>query len=189
VNPHHALGKAIDIFAERAEKYSSGDVPKTSYNVGRIGGGTSVNSIPFESWMEVDMRCSDPASLKRMEEIFTSSMRMAVELYNEGHAGQPQLELEMKMIGDRPSGSLSPELPLIQRAAAAAQFIGSQPYNRTGSTNSNIPISLGVPSVTIGGGGVGSGAHSLHEWWYNQDGHKAIQMGLLLLVAEAGLSK
>jgi len=187
-NPHHALGKAIDIFSEAATKYTSSG-PKVSYNVGRIGGGTSVNSIPFESWMEVDMRSVEPERLKKIDEIFKASMKQALAEYNKEVKKGPPLTMDMEVIGLRPSGVQKDELAVIQRSMAAAKYFGAEPSISPSSTNSNIPISLGIPSITIGRGGVGGGAHSLHEWWMNKNGAEAIKFALLLTVAEAGMEK
>ena len=89
-------------------------------------------------------------------------------------------------IGNRPSGELSPSLPLVQRAMAVTKHFGVTPRLTRGSTNSNIPISLGIPSVTIGRGGKGGNVHSLAEWWYNDRGYRSIQLSLLLVLMEAG---
>ena len=78
-------------------------------------------------------------------------------------------------------------LPLIQRTLAATTYFGTQPYLTRGSTDSNIPISKGIPAVTIGRGGKGGKAHSLDEWWLNKEGHKAIQLALLILLSESGI--
>ncbi|MCB0372081.1 MAG: M20/M25/M40 family metallo-hydrolase [Muricauda sp.] len=188
-NPHHALGKAIDIFSKDAWAYTSGEIPKTSFNVGRIGGGTSVNSIPFESWMEVDMRAIDPKNLDEIESIFKKSVEKAIAEYNASGI-KDEVSYELIKIGDRPSGELSPSLPLIQKAMAATQYFGVTPSLGRGSTNINIPVSKGIPSVCIGRGGKGGGAHSLHEWFLNDEpGDESIQLALLITLAEAGLEK
>lgn len=187
-NPHHAMGKAIDIFSEAATIFTSTG-SKVSFNVGRIGGGTSVNSIPFESWMEVDMRSVEPARLKQIDEIFQTSMKQGLDEYNKGIKKGAPLTLNVEMIGLRPSGVQTDQIQLIQRSKEVVKYFGKEPHTSPGSTNSNIPISLGIPSVTIGRGGVGGGAHSLDEWWMNTDGAEAIKFALLLTVAEAGLAK
>lgn len=185
-NPHHALGKAIDYFvADAGEFVKTGE--KTTFNVGRIGGGTSVNSIPFESWMEVDMRTKNPERLAQIDKIFRDAMQRALEDYNKTDITSP-VELELVPIGNRPTGSGDPTSGLIQRAMASSEYFEIEPRLTTGSTNANIPISMGVPGITIGRGGVGSGGHSLHEWWINRDGAKAIKLAMLITVSEAGLS-
>jgi acetylornithine deacetylase/succinyl-diaminopimelate desuccinylase-like protein len=186
-NPAHALGQAVRYFQEAADTLTRSG-PRTSYNVGRIGGGTSVNSIPFEAWMEVDMRSHSPESLDRIESAFLDAMERGVRGENELRREGPELELVADKIGDRPSGELEPTLPLIQRAMAATEQYGGEPSLSRSSTDSNIPIALGIPAVTLGRGGDGDGGHSPGEWWLNRDGHLAIQRALLVVVAEAGLA-
>jgi acetylornithine deacetylase/succinyl-diaminopimelate desuccinylase-like protein len=187
-NPHHAMGKAIDYFSTVASDYVSSG-PKTTFNVGRIGGGTSVNSIPFETWIEVDMRSLSPEKLKGIEKILLDQMNRALNDYNAGVKTGAKLSLNFEKIGERPSGVQKEDLPLIQKAGAVIDYFKGKAYAGTGSTNSNIPISLGVPSITIGRGGKGENAHSLDEWWINENGAEAIKFGLLMLVSEAGLAK
>ncbi len=187
VNPHHALGAAIEDWIDAADGYTK-DGPRTSYNVGRIGGGTSVNSIPFESWMEVDMRSVSVERLNGVDSLFQRSIRRAVGEQNEIRRRGPELTVDVEMIGDRPSGLIPPETPLIQRGMATAEAFGLEPSLGRSSTDSNTPISMGIPAMTIGGGGEGSGAHSLDEWYRNEDGHVGIQRALLIVVAQAGLA-
>lgn len=187
-NPQHAMGKAIDYFSEAAAKFTSTG-SKTSFNVGRIGGGTSVNSIPFESWMEVDMRSVDPERLRKIDSIFNTSMQRALVDYNKNIRSGPPLTVTVDKIGSRPSGFQSDDMPLVQRAMAAAKLFVNDVSTHPSSTNSNIPISKGIPAVTLGSGGDGGGAHALHEWWVNKNGADAIKFILLLTVAEAGLAK
>ncbi len=187
-NPHHALGRAIDNFVVRADSFTSYG-GKTSYNIGRIGGGTSVNSVPFESWMEVDMRSIDPSRLDTLEDILLEAVDEAVQYQNKIKRLGKDVSVDVKKIGNRPSGELAEDVPLVQRAMAATAFMGKVPRLTRGSTNSNIPISLNIPAVTIGRGGVGANGHALDEWWINREGHKAIQLALLLVVAESGLAE
>ncbi|WP_421807506.1 M20/M25/M40 family metallo-hydrolase [Flagellimonas sp.] len=188
-NPHHALGKAIDEFSKAAWEYTSTHSPKTSFNVGRIGGGTSVNSIPFESWMEVDMRAIDPKNLDEIEIVFKQSVEKAIKEYNESGI-RNEVTYELIKIGDRPSGELPATLPLIQRAMAATQHFGVKPSLGRGSTNINIPVAQGIPAICIGRGGQGGGAHSLHEWFLNDEpGDESIQLALLITLSQAGLAK
>ena len=161
---------------------------RTSYNIGRIGGGTSVNSIPFESWMEVDMRSVSPERLDSLDAIFVASMHEALHWQNRMSRLGDTLTLKLEMIGSRPSGELADNIPLVQRAMAATALLGKRPVLTRGSTNSNIPIAIGVPAVTIGRGGKGMNAHSLDEWWIDIEAYKATQMALVLLVAESGLA-
>lgn len=188
VNPHHALGSGIKNFINKADDYTSSG-PKTSYNVGVINGGTSVNSIPFKSSMLIDIRSIEPNRLDHMEEILYNSMQEALKEQNEMKRSGPDLTLTINKIGNRPSGIVEESVPLIQKTIAATQYMGVEPRLTIGSTDSNIPISLGVPAVTIGRGGDGGGAHSLDEWWINKEGYKSIQLALLILLSESGIDK
>lgn len=185
-NPAHALGRAVERLDEEAGAFVS-EGPRTSYNVGRIGGGTSVNSVPFEAWMEVDMRSIDPDRLAAIDELFLGVVDGAVEEQNE-RSRSGTLEADVDPVGDRPSGEIAPSEPFVQRAMATVAHFGFEPELARSSTDSNVPISLGVPAVTVGRGGAGGNGHALDEWWVNEDGHIAIQRTLLLVVAEAGLA-
>jgi acetylornithine deacetylase/succinyl-diaminopimelate desuccinylase-like protein len=178
----------VAAFVEAADPVTK-EGPPTSYNVGTLGGGTSVNSIPFEAVMEVDMRSEDPDALDRIDAVFREAMAQGVAEENAARRRGPELELDLVQVGNRPSGTLDPEHPLVQRALASSDILAGFSGLGIGSTNSNIPIALGVPAVTIGRGGIGGENHSPTEWWINRDGHLAIQRALLLLVAEGTLSR
>jgi tripeptide aminopeptidase len=187
-NPAHALGRAIAAFDRAAAAYVA-EGPRISYNVGVIGGGTSVNSIPFEAWMEVDMRSEDAGRLMGIDSLFRTAVTAAVEeASRERQRGQP-LRAELNLVGDRPSGEIPPETPFVQRAMAAIEHTGHRPELQRSSTDSNVPISLGIPAVTLGGGGRSSGAHSLDEWWVRTGAQPAVRRTLLLVLAEAGLAR
>jgi tripeptide aminopeptidase len=187
-NPQHALGSAIHYFTKAADKFTKFGA-RTSFNVGRIGGGTSVNSIAFESWMEVDMRSEFPENLNKVDSIFKASIYQALEEHNGMKRKGPNLTVDIVKIGDRPSGELADDVPLIQKALAAVTVFGVTPRVGRGSTNSNMPISKGIPAVTIGRGGKSGNAHALNEWYLDFEGYKSIQAALLTLVSEAGLVK
>ena len=186
-NPAHAMSRAVRYFQDVADTLTRSG-PRTSYNVGRIGGVTSVNSIPAETWMEVDMRSESPESLDRIEQVFLEAMNRALDEENQLRRTGPALTVDNRKVGDRPSGSLESSIPLIQRALATTEVFGVKGELARSSTDSNVPIALGVPAVTIGRGGVGGEGHSPGEWWINRDGYLAIQRALLLVVAEAGLA-
>jgi tripeptide aminopeptidase len=186
-NPQHALGSAIHYFSKAADKFTRTGA-RTSYNVGRIGGGTSVNSIAFESWMEIDMRSEIPENLNLVDSLLKASVQQALQEHNAMKRMGPALTVEVKKIGDRPSGELPESVPVIQRAMASIAYFGFSPKVGRGSTNSNTPIAKGIPAVTLGRGGKGGNAHALNEWWYDDEGYKAIQVALLTLVSEAGLA-
>lgn len=185
-NPHNATARAINYFIQRADSLTRTG-PKTTYNIGKLGGGTSVNAIPFESWMEVDMRSEDAHSLHTIDSVFKTAVAFALAEENKMKREGKDLTVDMLVVGDRPSGKQPGTLPVLQRAAAAALIMGGTLSPDINSTNSNIPIAKGIPAVTIWTGGKGNGAHSLQEWWINDKGHIAIQAALLLLVSEAGL--
>lgn len=187
-NPAHALGRAIRHFDEMASEYVA-DGPRTSYNVGRIGGGTSVNSVPFSNWMEIDMRSVDQARLYDMDEILKSAVQKGIDEANDIRTRGGALSADIDMIGQRPSGDIAPSVPFIQRAKAATEYFGDDYVLRRSSTDSNVPISMGIPSMTLGGGGSSGGAHSLDEWWYNNNGHVGIQRAFLILLSEAKLAE
>jgi acetylornithine deacetylase/succinyl-diaminopimelate desuccinylase-like protein len=160
VNPAFALGLAIDRFA-RIPVPSS---PKTTKNVGIVGGGQSVNSIPSAMHMEIDMRSESPVELKKLDDAFLRVVREAVEEENGLRSTeQGRVEADVKLLGERPSGETPRSADLVRRAAAAIQAFGMTPAYEFGSTDSNVPISLGIPAITIGRG-TGGRAHALDEW-------------------------
>jgi tripeptide aminopeptidase len=185
-NPHNALAGAITRFLPGADAHTASG-PRTSYSIGRIGGGTSVNSIPFESWMEVDMRSLDPASLQALDDIFQEAVRRGLEDENALRRRGAELTVDVDMVGNRPAGTMDPEAtPLVQRALAVVARLGEEPSVGSGSTNANTPISLGIPAITIGRGGRGGNAHALDEWWLPVNPHLAAQNALLITLAEGG---
>ncbi len=188
-NPHNASGRAIHYWAVAADSFSRAPGLRVTYNVGVIGGGTSVNSIPFESWMEVDMRSESPERVSGIDQLLQQAVQRALTEENKMKQRGADLTVDVKLIGDRPSGALDTTLPLIQRAMATIQSFGSTASLRVGSTNSNIPISKNIPAITIGSGGTGGNAHALQEWWINEKGYQGIQNALLILLAEAGIAK
>jgi tripeptide aminopeptidase len=187
-NPHHAMAKALNYFADDATLFTATGI-KTSFNVGRTGGGTSINSIPFESWAEVDMRSESPSQLKKIDLIFKSSMMRGLEEYNKSVTKGVALTMHLEQIGYRPSGSTSEKEALVQRAMAAAKYFTTDPKLSIVSTNANIPIVHGIPAITVGAGGKSDHEHSLDEWWLNEKGADGIKFVLMTLLLEAGLEK
>lgn len=187
-NPAHALGRAIRAFDEAAAPFTAAENARTSYNIGVIGGGTSVNSVPFESWMQIDMRSESPESLDRIDAILMDAIETGLAEENAGLTVGDELTVDIDRIGTRPSGSIDPSEALVQRAMAATMALGVEPSLGRSSTDSNVPIAMGIPAVTVGGGGVGGEAHSLDEWYLNEDGPRGIQRVLLIVLAQAGLA-
>jgi tripeptide aminopeptidase len=184
-NPAHALAQAVSRFIPEADRHTAAG-PRTSYSVGRIGGGTSVNSIPYEAWMEVDLRSVDPESLATLDGIFQAAMEEGLGEQNRIRRIGDPLTVELDQVGLRPAGSLDPGEPLVQRALAATRLLGRDPALSGASTNANTPLALGVPAITIGNGGRAGGGHSLDEWWLPVEPHVGAQRALLILLAEAG---
>ena len=187
-NPHHAMARGMNYFVQAATPFT-GSGPKTSFNVGTMGGGTSVNSIPFESWAEVDMRSESPVQLKKIDSLFRVSMKRGLDEYNATIQKGPLLSLDLKLLGFRPSGATSGDSPLIHRTMAAATHFNRMPRLGIQSTNANIPISNGIPAVTIGAGGRSNKEHSLGEWWLNDRGADGIKFALLVLLGEVGIAR
>ncbi len=146
VSPAYALGNAI----AKLSKMQVPSRPKTTFNVGVIGGGTSVNSIPFESWMDVDIRSETKEELNKAVENFTRLMREAVEEENHARStSQGRIDVDVKQIGDRPFGDIPISAPIVQTASAVIKAFGLDPTYGMSSTDSNIPLSMGIPAITL----------------------------------------
>ncbi|EAQ97743.1 M20/M25/M40 family metallo-hydrolase [Congregibacter litoralis] len=186
-NPQHALGRAIALFDENAPSVTTvGE--KTSYNVGRIGGGTSINSIPFEAWMEIDMRSGSQDKLDDIDAVLQAAIQTALKEENEGRLDGPALTVDVDRVGTRPAAKGDATAALVQRAMAATTALGVTPSLQISSTDSNLPISKGIPAVTMSRGGKSGKAHSLAEYWEPVDVHLGPQIGILTILAEAGLA-
>jgi acetylornithine deacetylase/succinyl-diaminopimelate desuccinylase-like protein len=179
-NPIHALGRAVDAIA----KFEVPREPRTTFNVGRIGGGTSVNSIPFEAWMEVDMRSSDPASLQSLDTRFNRAVDDAVR-DEDARWNQRVLTVEKALVGNRPAGRTPGDSPIVRAAVSVTRALGLPVSLDEGSTDANYPMSLGIPAITIDGGGRGTGAHALSETFDVTDSWKGTQRAVLLTIALA----
>lgn len=184
-SPIHALGRAILYFDEGARRFATLN-PGTTYNIGRINGGTSVNSIAFQAWMEVDMRSDNPQRLAAIDSIFHVSMVRALNEQNAARTRGAELTLEARLVGDRPTGTTAAATPLVQRAIAVTRSLGLTPELDESSTDANVPIARGIPAITIGRGGDSGNSHSPDEWWINAQGTRGIRRILLITLAEAG---
>ena len=180
VNPIHALGRAIAAISE----FQVGREPKTTFNVGRIGGGTSVNSIPFEAWAEVDMRSHDKASLDALHAKFIEAADAAAAAENK-RWGNGTITVEKKSVGIRPPGHTPRTDYIVTAATAVTQALGFPVTWSQGSTDSNLPMSLGIPAITIDGGGQGKDAHALTEAFDTTDSWKGTKRAVLLAIALA----
>src|SRR5262245_28371620 len=180
-NPANALGRAIAKIAE----FQVTDNPRTTFNVGRIGGGTSVNAIPSEAWMEVDLRSSDSSALAALDAKFRQAVDRATAEEN-ARWGRPGVVTVVKeLVGDRPAGSISEDAPIVATALAAARAVGLPSGLSEGSTDANIAMSLGIPAITIGGGGLSMNAHAPNESFDGTDSWKGTQNVVLLTIALA----
>jgi len=182
-SPIHAVGRAI----EKISRFQVPKQPKTTFNVGKIEGGTSVNSIAHTAWMEVDMRSESASELQKLEAEFKRVTQEALDEENARGAGPNKLSVEMKMVSQRPAGVTPVDSPIVKIATAADTALGINTKLNSGSTDSNIPISLGIPAITIDGGGVGRGAHSLDESFDSTDGHIGTQRALLIVLGVVGM--
>ena len=180
-NPIHAMGRAI----AKISDFKVPTNPKTTFNVGRVGGGTSVNAIPFEAWMEVDMRSADVRSLKTLDEEFQTAIRAAVDEENKRWNNRGAVSVSPELVGLRPAGQTPEGSPIVQTALAVARTLGLEESLREGSTDANVGMNMSIPAITIGGGGSGSGAHSLGETYNTTDSWKGTQRALLLAIALA----
>jgi acetylornithine deacetylase/succinyl-diaminopimelate desuccinylase-like protein len=187
-NPIHALGRAIAGIAD----IQVPTTPKTTFNVGVISGGTSVNSIPFSGSMEVDMRSEDAASLAATNEKILKIVHEALDAENARwpgpRAAAAKLSVVIDTIGIRPTGGQSDGAPIVQTALNAAKALGFTSNTGASSTDANLPISIGVPAITIGGGGRSTGSHSLNESFTDTpDDYIGIQWAALIVAALAGV--
>lgn len=185
-HPHQALADAIAQFTRRAQRITRRG-PKATFSVGRIGGGTSINSIPFGSWMEVDMRSTAPEKVAALDTALREAVADALQAENRRRARGPELTVDVVAVGARPAGIGDRSDALLNHAQAAVVALGGTPELRASSTDANIAIARGIPAVTIARGGVSRNSHSPDESWENVESHRAIQAALLLVLATAGL--
>ena len=180
-NPIQAMGRAI----AKIDNIEVPKNPRTTFNVGRVGGGTSVNAIPFECWMEVDMRSADKDALEAVNTKFKAAIQQAVDEENRRWNNRGPVTVSNELVGLRPGGTTSADSAIVLTAQAVTRLFGGDGQLREGSTDANVPMNLGIPAITVGGGGVGSGAHSLGETFNTKDSWLGTQRGLLLAVALA----
>ena len=188
VNPMNAMASAINGLYQ----VKTPATPKTTYSASVTGGGTSVNSIPNEVWLEVDMRSVDATELAKLDQQFTAIVAKAVADENAARSTQPgSIKADMKVIGERPAGTTLDSATIVRAVSAAATAKGFSPKLGASSTDSNIAMSLGIPAVTIGSGGSGERAHALDEYIdvEREESLRGMSVGLLALLATAGVAK
>ena len=185
-NPVHALGRAVSKLAG----YTLPREPRTTFNVGRIEGGASVNAIPEKAAMEVDLRSGADTELHRLDSFFRRAVRQAVDEENANRRpGDPLLELKIDLIGERPSGETPSDSPLVELAVEATKILGVEPRLDQSSTDSNLPISLGIPAITLGAGGTSGASHTLAEWYDPTDRELGLKRALLVILGFVGLNQ
>jgi tripeptide aminopeptidase len=178
-NPVHALGRAIS----RLASYPAPKRPRTTFNVGRIEGGSSVNAIPGEAVMEVDLRSASEHELLRLDAFFRRSVREAADDENATRRKDDlPLELNLQLIGERPSGETRADSAIVELAQEATRVLGFTPRLDQASTDSNFPISLGLPAITLGGGGMSGNSHTIDEWYDPRDREAGLKRALLVIL-------
>lgn len=191
-NPIVVLARAIHLFSQTRVSSS----PKTTFNIGVIRGGTSVNSIPDSASMRVDMRSSSGMEIQRLEMELRRAAEQAIA-EAEARAGGPRknserdsaLTSEIVSIGNRPGGELDPGARILQIARAVDAHLGNRSRIQRASTDANIPISMGREAIAIGAGGSGGGAHTLHEWFDTSGREIGLHRILLIVLALAGTTQ
>ncbi len=186
-NPIHAMGRAIAAIGDIKVPVS----PRTTFNVGIVSGGTSVNSIAMEAVMDVDMRSESAEELAKVDVQVRKAVSDAVAIELARWPGSNKgLSVRMDTIGIRPTGSQSDSAPIVRAALATARQLGLAPSIGASSTDANYPISLGIPAITIDGGGNGGGSHSVSEWYDDGPaGYLGPQWALRLIATLAGVAR
>jgi tripeptide aminopeptidase len=186
VNPMTAMAQAVtDLYAVQTPKH-----PKTTFSASVTGGGTSVNSIPNSVFMEFDMRSESAAELAKLDQTLVGILDKAVAGENAARSAKDgKVSYDAKVIGERPAGTTPETADIVVLTAAAITALGMTPQHEDSSTDSNVPMSLGIPAVTIGAGGKGGRAHALDEWIDIEKAPtvKGMQVGLAALLAVAGV--
>lgn len=180
-NPIQAMGRAM----AKIDDFQVPTTPRTTFNVGRVGGGTSVNAIPFEAWMEVDLRSADKAALTELNDKFKAALNDAVNEENKRWNGRGAVSVAPELVGIRPAGETANSSHIVQTAIAVSKALGIAEVLQEGSSDSNVPMNIGIPAITVSGGGQGSGAHSLGEAFDSKGSLQGTQRAILLAIALA----
>ena len=164
--------------------------PRTTFNLGQIEGGTSVNSIPYEAKLKVDLRSENEDEIARLESSLRDCVAAGVkdEMDNARERNRGKLEWKINQIGSRPGGELPPDSPLLTALRLADEYVGNQSRVERSSTDANIPLSIGIEAIALGAGGSGGGAHSLQEWYEPAGRDMGLKRVLLTLLGVAGLA-
>jgi tripeptide aminopeptidase len=188
-NPIHALGRGIARFVTAHVPES----PRTSFNIGEIEGGTSVNSIPSSAHMKVDLRSESESELATLEGLLRDAVKAGIDeemsaARERGMAGSANLlNLKINVLGVRPAGDLAENSPLLAALLAADNQLGNRSRRERSSTDANIPLSLGIQAISLGAGGRSGGAHTLEEWYDPAGRELGLQRVALTVLSVAGL--
>ena len=180
----HALGRAIDMIS----KFSVPKDPRTTYNVGKIEGGTTVNSIAQTASMEVDLRSISAGELEKLDVNFKKAVQASLDEENSSKPDAARLTVDIQMIGQRPVGLQAPDAPIVQAILAADKALGITPNLTASSTDSGMPMRFGIPAVTIGSGGKWQGMHSVGESFDSTDSYLGTQRVLTAVLAIVGMN-
>jgi acetylornithine deacetylase/succinyl-diaminopimelate desuccinylase-like protein len=164
--------------------------PRTTFNLGQIEGGTSVNSIPYEAKLKVDLRSENEDEIVRLESSLRDCVAAGVkdEIDNARERSRGKLDWKINQIGSRPGGELPADSSLLAALRAADEYVGNQSRVERSSTDANIPLSLGIEAIALGAGGNGGGAHSLQEWYEPAGREMGLKRVLLTVLGVAGLA-
>ena len=188
-NPIHALGRGIARFVTARVPES----PRTSFNIGEIEGGTSVNSIPSSAHMKVDLRSESEPELATLEGLLRDAVKAGIDeemsaARERGMSGSANLlNLKINVLGVRPAGELAENSPLLAALLAADNQLGNRSRRERSSTDANIPLSVGIPAISLGAGGRSGGAHTLEEWYDPAGRELGLQRVALTVLGVAGL--
>jgi tripeptide aminopeptidase len=181
-NPVHALGRAIALFTETRLN----GTPKSSFNVGFIEGGAGVNAIPSMARAKVDIRSEDNAKIEELADLLSAAIERSLEIENQRATGG-KVSVKIREIGARPAALLADPSPILNYLRSVDSHLGIRSHLDCASTDANIPMSLGIPAISIGAGGQGGGAHTPQEWFKPEGrdlGLKRVLMTLCLLLRD-----
>ncbi len=181
-NPVHAISDVISSFVQTAQPRAAAD-PKNrcSFNFGIVEGGSSINSIPSVARAKLDLRSEKPAILDELADLLSLAVERGLERENRG-ARTTRLTAKIKELGSRPGGKLPEQAPLLKAVQSVDAYLNIRSRIDCASTDANVPLSLGLPAISIGAGGQGGGAHTSQEW-YQPDGRELGLRRILLLLA------
>ena len=186
-NPVHALSRAVAMFTEH--RLNTGVGPRSSFNFGIVEGGSSINSIPTLARAKIDIRSESGAKIDELAILLTNCVERAIESENDRSTGA-RVAAKIREIGSRPGGKLPEDSPLLRHLRAVDTHLGIRSHMDCASTDANIPLSLGIPALSIGAGGQGGGAHTPAEWFHPEGrefGLKRILLALCLALQDSAL--